>query len=74
MVHKYENMEFLLALVEFTNDAVVKDFGIKESAAGWSKLKIVYVHCIKKVSGYSARGITSLDLMEIPYNYLQKDS
>jgi hypothetical protein len=74
MVHKYENMEFLLALVKFTNDVVVKDFGIKESAGGWSKLKIVYISCIKKVSRYNARGITSLDLMEIPYKYLQKDS
>jgi hypothetical protein len=36
MVQKYEDREFLLALVEFTKVVVGKDFGIKESAAGWS--------------------------------------
>jgi hypothetical protein len=56
LVHRYDGIDFELALVQLTNKVDEKDFGLLESAAGWSRLMIVDVSCIKQVAGYIVRG------------------
>jgi hypothetical protein len=56
LVHRYDNREFQLALVQFTKDIAPKDFGLLETTAGWSRQEIVDVRCIENVAGYIARG------------------
>jgi hypothetical protein len=55
LVHRYGDEEYLLAIVEFTKDWAPREFGIRECPAGWGRLEVVDIRCIRRVTGYVIR-------------------